>query len=342
MHLIEAEALPGLAPVVAAEIVRVFGARAGPAVVDETSVRCELRGALGDLLELRTAVAAYLVRTYDVPRPKALLGDQHLRALLAQIDDARQVAPFTSFRFGAAGRESSVFARLAAAVAHDSGLAHDADAGELLLRVRPAAAGWEVLARLSPRPLSARAWRVRDVPGALNATIAAAMVELAAPTPTDRVLNLMCGSGTLMIERAQRMAASRLVGVDTDVAVLDAARENLGAAAVVAPLVRADARSLPWAGAAFDVVLADPPYGHRMGSHAENDGLYPSLLAEAARVTRRGARLVLITHELRRFESVLRVTDQWRVSSELQVFQKGHHPKIWVLDRIGQAGGSSA
>ncbi|HUQ40102.1 MAG TPA: methyltransferase domain-containing protein [Acidimicrobiales bacterium] len=333
MHLLELEPLPGLADTVAAEVARVFADRAREVEVAESAVRIELRGDPRDVLDLRTAVAAYLVCSYAVPRPKALLGDQHLRSLLAQLEDARAVSSFTSFRFGAAGRESAVFARLASAVAGATGLAHDPDGGELLLRVRPATDGWEVLARLSPRPLSARAWRVRDVPGALNATIAAAMVEWSEPSPDDRVLNAMSGSATLLIERAARTRSSALVGVDLDAAILGDARANLAAAGTAASLVRADTAHLPFPDAAFDVVLADPPYGHRMGSHAGNESLYAALLSECARVTTPAARLVLVTHELKRFESVLRHGTAWEVAATHQVFQKGHHPKVWVLQK---------
>ena len=73
-----------------------------------------------------------------------------------------------------------------------------------MLRVRKADIrrdGWEVLIRLTPRPLSAREWRVCNMEGALNATIAAAMIEMTDPSARrPRVFNLMCGSGTLLIE----------------------------------------------------------------------------------------------------------------------------------------------
>src|SRR5581483_7823655 len=100
-------------------------------------------------------------------------------------------------RIDAAGADSPTFRRLAAELATRTGLADDPATGDLLLRIRPAAGGWEVACRLSPRPLSTRAWRVRDIPFALNATIAAAMVEMTEPRPQDRFANLLCGSGTL-------------------------------------------------------------------------------------------------------------------------------------------------
>ena len=342
--IVECEVLEGLAPFVEDEIVDRLGGRATVVGADATAVRVELARDLAAVLGLRTAVAAYLVATYPVPRPRGLLGHRHLTDLAARV---RQVialhAPgvFTSFRISAAGRESAIFGRLAAELAATTGLVHDPTAGDMLLRVRPApGGGWEVLLRLSPRPLSARPWRVRDLPGALNATLAAAMVELSGPRAADRVVNLACGSGTLLVERLLRAPAAATVGVDLDQRALDAANANVDAAGLTGrvELARLDATSTGLDVGGFDVVLADPPYGHRMGTHAGNEALYPALLAEAGRLAAPGARFVVITHELRRFAAAIAGNGRpaWEVEREVQVFQKGHHPKIWLLRRAPQ------
>ncbi len=72
---------------------------------------------LHELLRLRTIVAAYLVQHFPVPRPRALLGQQHFQTLLRQIETVRRLYPahiFTSFRVSAAGEDSSTFARIPA------------------------------------------------------------------------------------------------------------------------------------------------------------------------------------------------------------------------------------
>lgn len=265
---------------------------------------------------MRTAVAAYAVLDFDVPRPRALLGDEHVRRIAAVME----VPGASSFRISAAGRESAVFRRLAGELAQRTGLRFDPEAGDVLVRVRPS---WEVLVRLTPRPLSARRWRVRDVPGALNATIAAAMLRLAAPRAHERFLNLMCGSGTLL---AECPAVALAVGLDADPTVLAAAREN-----TAWPLVRGDVRRLPLR-AAFEVIAADLPYGERSGSHRENDALYRAFLEAAAQAAAPGARLAVITHDIRRFEAAL-AASPWHPRQTLRVYQKGYRPAIWLLGR---------
>ncbi len=86
------------------------------------------------------------------------------------------------------------------------------------------------------------------------------------------------------------------------------------------------------------MLLADLPYGHRMGSHQDNAALYPAVLAEAARVAAPGGVMVVVTHELRLFERCLREAGRWwSVEREVQVYQKGHHPVLYLLRRRPRA-----
>src|SRR5690606_22340605 len=106
--------------------------------------------------------ALYRELRFEVPRPKALLGDSASRRLAAALAAvARSSRPqMGTFRLAAAGADSSVFRRLAAALEASTSLREDRVDGELLVRVRlyrqGQLSGWEALVRLTPRPLSAR------------------------------------------------------------------------------------------------------------------------------------------------------------------------------------------
>src|SRR5215218_7167564 len=205
-HPMELLFLPGLAEVVEAEVhERLRGAeRLRPVPGRSDSLRFELRGPWERLGELRTVVAAFAVLTFGVPRPRSLTSGEYLPEIVRTVQAVRELGPRpASFRFDAAGVRSAGFRRLAEELARATGLPHDQDDGDLVLRFRRAAErpdGWDVLVRLSTRPLSDRPWRVRNFPGAANATVAAAMARLTRPRPSDRVANLMAGSGTLLIE----------------------------------------------------------------------------------------------------------------------------------------------
>ncbi|MDE0610875.1 MAG: methyltransferase domain-containing protein [Anaerolineaceae bacterium] len=342
-QLCEAEVVAGLKEQAASELRTRFGSDVRllrKARTDELPFH--FHGELAALGAIGKSNVINVVQHFDIPRPAAFLGHQHLTRLLRQIDVVRSLqesGSFRSFRISAAGRDSAVMQRLKEAIARQTGLVYDDREGDLLLRIRKADLhrnGWELLTRLTPRPLSARAWRVCNLPGALNATIAAAMVEMTHPQPDDRFFNLMCGSGTLLVERLLRAPLLAAAGCDTDPHALRCAADNLRAsgAAEQAQLFPMDATQLQLPDAGIDVLCADLPWGQLLGSHENNLTLYPLVLAEAARVAAPGARAVFITHEIRLMERVLRdCADRWTIQREVRVFQGGLHPRIYLLAR---------
>ncbi len=142
--------------------------------------------------------------------------------------------------------------------------------------------------RLSPESLHRRA-RVRHGPASLNPTVAHAMCRLTDPRAGEVFVDPMCGTGTLLIERARFAHGALLIGGDLFDEPLDAARENLRAADTAAALVRWDARRLPLQDACVDEIACNMPWGRRVGSHRVNRHLYPGFMREVARVLRPGA-----------------------------------------------------
>lgn len=343
-YLCEAEVVTGLKSFAIDELRTRFGERVK--IYDKAKpeeILFHYEGDLSALLTLTKIVAVYLVYHYPIPRPLALLGHQHFQNMLKQISTVRAMHPdgtFHNFRIGAAGSTSSVFTRIKGELQQATGLIPSEEEGELFLRVRKSdwqEEGWDVLVRLSPRPLSARAWRVCNWEGALNATIASAMIEMSQPRPDDRFFNLMCGSGTLLIERLLRAPADVIGGCDTDLIALRCAGDNLSAAkfADQVDLLEMDATNLQLPDECIDVICADLPWGQLVGSHESNLKLYPLILMEASRIAAPGARAVFITHEIKLMDKMLAdYAHQWTVKNTIRVFQGGLHPKIYVLEKL--------
>lgn len=106
-----------------------------------------------------------------------------------------------------------------------------------------------------------------QVNAAINARAVARAVELMAPAPGERVLDLFCGLGNFSLALARRGA--RVTGVEGDAALVERARDNarrngLEAEFHVANLFE-DCRGLPWARQEYDGLLLDPP---RAGAEA--------------------------------------------------------------------------
>lgn len=326
-----ADVVSGLEDLAAAELRRL-----GAASVAEGrgEVRFDHPEVARVLRRSRLASAVYLSLAFDVPRPKALLGDAAFRRLSGAVRQVAEAAGMRGFRLAAAGVDSPAFRRLAEALAASTGLAHEPDGGELLARFRRSGSGWEALLRLTPRPLSTRPWRVCNLPGGANATVAAAMADLAGAGGS--YLNLMCGSGTLLVERALAGPGGPLVGVDVSSEAVACARRNLAAAGVKGAELVVDDVARPGfrVPGAFDVVAADAPWGDAVGDHAANEALYRALLAAARRHLAPGGRFALLSHEVRLVERLLR-EGGWRTVAARRVEHGGHRPLLAVLECVG-------
>ena len=297
---------------------------------------------------LRSVTAVHMVAEFDVPRPRGLLGHENLQVFLRLLDEVRSLHPegtFVTVRISAAGADSAVFGRLREQVSSALGLTATEGPAQLQVAVRRppgGGPGWQVLVRTTPAPLTARAWRVRDYPGALNAAIASVMVRLSAPAAGGRFVNLCCGSGTLMIERLEANPAGLAVGIDRSPDALECAVDNLRAAGHYdnAHLVRGDVGAVPLPSASVDELAADLPYGMLAGGHGEIERVYDAAMGEATRLAAPQACFVAVTTRKRLFESLLRRhEEEWeRVRTiPLRVpYQSGYiEPTIYLLRRKG-------
>ncbi|WP_293911913.1 methyltransferase domain-containing protein [Deinococcus sp.] len=398
----ETEALDGLEAVAQEELKQVPGVR------DQRGSRFWFPGDPTRLTRLRGSVAVYRIKTFDVPRPKALLGHQQLGELSAFLLPVIAYGGHGSFRLSAAGRESSTMRRLAEELETSLGIPHLPDEGELLIRLRPTEnpnrqvvapppgqreeerrapsphgernsranyqgggrgaartgapprwlrdadpapteswdeeeqeaapeapfeEGWDVLARLTPRPLSARAWRACNMAGGLNATIAYAIFKLAGVREADRIFNPMSGSGTLLIERDLLGPSAALVGVDNDPAAVRCAQQNIQAAGRQIEVAEVDALNTGLPPRSFELIVADLPWGDAITVPGGNEALYTAFLREMHRLCSRQGRLVVLTHELKLFERLIAEQDRWHAHELFQVYSGGHHPKAYLLSR---------
>lgn len=101
-----------------------------------------------------------------------------------------------------------------------------------------------------------------QVNGPLNRLMVGQAATLLEPEPSDRVLDLFCGLGNFSLALARRAAA--VVGVEGDAALVARARDNASRNSVLnaafhAANLATPSQEGPWARAAYDLVLLDPP-----------------------------------------------------------------------------------
>jgi putative N6-adenine-specific DNA methylase len=188
----------------------------------------------------------------------------------------------------------------------------------------------------SGEPLFKRGWRQGAADAPLRENLAAGIIRLTGWRPEEPLLDPMCGGATLLVEAAamargrppgatrrfafenldafdaaawhsvqaeetkkERKPQLRIYGSDIDPRALNAARRNLAEAGVErwVTLERADILERP-APAASGVMVANPPYGERLGSAEELARFYPRL-GDALKKRFSGWRCYLFTADLR-------------------------------------------
>lgn len=132
---------------------------------------------------------------------------------------------------------------------------------------------------------------------ALRPSVAAAMVWLSQPQDNDVFLDPMCGSGTILLERAVSGRYELLLGGDNDGRAVETTLANFGPRHQPRRIEKWDARRLPLEDASVTRIACNLPWGRQIGEKAAMPRLYAELLPEFARVLAPGGRMVLLTSE---------------------------------------------
>lgn len=169
---------------------------------------------------------------------------------------------------------------------------------------------------------------LQRVPASTTPVVAALISDLARVEDGQLVWDPFCGAGTLLVEIA-RVAKPRLLASDIDRRALAAARANLSG--TPARIERRDARKAPVRSGSVDRVVANLPFGKRVGTRGETEALYPAFAAELGRVLAPGGRAVLLTEAKRLFRESLPAG--LRITDEVVVEIGGLLPTIFVVGR---------
>lgn len=317
------------------------------------------------LLEMRTVSQIFVAQSFSVNRPSGLLSPEHLRDIARTLSQCLKNNPHAkSFRLDAAGKNSTTMQRLADKLFVATGLQYDPEEGEILLRIRPTPGlpqpeplsqsdsrsrfkgenilnesyshSWEVLTRVSLLPLSARDWRVANYRGALDATVAAAICRSLGSGAKENFLNLMCGSATLLIERALLGPANQIIGVEISEEALRCAADNVAAARLNKriKLYQDDVLKVRLDESSFNSIVVNFPWGEALGKKSALPALYSMTLERVDELAATGAKLAILSQ---RDDLVLSlITDKlkgWRLIEQQQIFQGGFTPTLFILGK---------
>ena len=190
--------------------------------------------------------------------------------------------------------------------------------------------------RFVPLAWTRRFGRYERLPWSTNLIVAEVLVRLAKIRPGQRVVDPFCGTGTILRAAHRHEPAAHVAGVDHDRFALQLAARNArrdSSSAIQGPrLVVGRAEALPLRDLSVDRVVANLPFGKQVGSHRDNQRLYPAMLEELERVVVRDGRIVLLTEDKRLLRDAVQ-RSSFKVVRERLFRYNGATPTAYVLSR---------
>jgi tRNA (guanine6-N2)-methyltransferase len=193
-------------------------------------------------------------------------------------------------------------------------------------------------ATLGDLHLTRRHGQLERLPASTTPVLAATLVRLAKIPDGATVLDPFCGAGTNLVLAHVMTTPGVLLAGDHSGDAVRRTRQNAVHRRVPLHVVRADATRTPFEAGSVHRVIANLPFGKRVGSHGSNQALYPRFLRELDRVLAGDGRAVLLTEDKRLLVESVQRTRGLRVIKEVTFASGGAHPTAYVVVRSrGQA-----
>lgn len=175
-------------------------------------------------------------------------------------------------------------------------------------------------------------YRLEALPASMHPTTAASILRYAENYLSEnaRVLDVCCGSGTFLIEREKFLPCASLTGVDIAHNAIEIARKNARAAGSCAKFIVNDCLRFQ-ADRPYDELIANLPFGNRVGSHKDNVELYNGILDRLPYWVKKGGVAVLYTMEHTLLKRLLRDRPYLKLITEVRTEAGGLTPTVFVV-----------
>ncbi|MBP9821776.1 MAG: methyltransferase domain-containing protein [Candidatus Pacebacteria bacterium] len=295
--------LPGLKSVVLDEVTRYPELH----IIEQGDEEIYLEATLQfeTILNLKSIINVYLVKRDAKLNPHYLSNHKSILGNLIEIVLKDRNKLFKSFTLSCAGSDSKEVGEIQNFIATTYKLLPDEEA-DMKIYIGKSDDVWEIGVCLTPRPLSLREYKIANLKGALNPTIAYVMNTFCNLASAQSYLNICSGSGTLLIEAAQSGFAGKLFGFDIDGKHNALAVQNIKKAGFIKSiqLKTADILENPDLGT-FDCITSDLPFGMLVSKDEDLQKLYETFVRYCEKVLDPEGRLVVYTTEHELLDKIL-------------------------------------
>lgn len=201
---------------------------------------------------------------------------------------------------------------------------------ELRVEIRPS--GADMFIKLYTIEDNRFAYRIGALPASMHPSTASAILCYARDYLSEgaRVLDPCCGSGTFLIERGLFTPCASLTGVDIAHRAIAVARGNAAAANSIAKFIANDCLRLS-AERPYDELIANLPFGNRVGTHKENEHLYAAMLDKLPQWLVPGGVALLYTMEFTLLKRLIRERKNLKLITETRTDAGGLMPGIFLI-----------
>lgn len=254
--------------------------------------------AVPEIKHLRSVARAYVVMQGDKYHPAYISKHKSILGSLVEVVIKNNKKDFKSFKITCAGPESPEVRSISQYIQERYDLKEKKEAG-LKIHIIKLEDVWEIGIQVTPRPLSVRDYRVVNMSGAMDPTIAYAVNSFCNLEKLNSYLNVFSGSATLLIEAAWSFPnLEKLVGFDNNKKAISLAMQNIKKAGLVKriQLKEKNIFDKPDLGA-FDVITSDLPFGMSIAKNENLEDLYRCFIEYCQGALNDDGALVVYTSE---------------------------------------------
>ena len=183
--------------------------------------------------------------------------------------------------------------------------------------------------RLASKPLHRREYKQHNRPGSLKPPVASAMCRLADIKPDHKVLDAMCGAGTIPIEAALAFPCEQINGLDIDPDAVSTASKNQALAGTSVAFNQGDARKLPFEAQSMDRIITNLPWGRQIQPDESLRLFYRAVFEEFERVLINGGKMVLLTDQHQIMDELFLKHNRFTILEKIPISLYGSHPAIY-------------
>lgn len=269
---------------------------------------------------LKTVSRAYLVNRNDKYNPlyisnhKSVLGN-----LIKIVKEHYEEGTFKSFKINCAGSESKEVLEIKEYINFEFKVEEKEEA-DYKIYIAKIDEIWEVGIQITPRPFSLREYKVRNMSGAMDPTIAYSLNYLCDLEKYQTYLNIFSGSATLMIEAGLNYEnLEKIIGFDNNKECLSLSIQNIKKAGLIkkAQVKEFNIFDQPNLGN-YDVMTSDLPFGMLISKGEDLESLYKTFIEYCEKHLNVGGKLGVYTSQFKIFKKLI-TSSKFKLEKEVKI-----------------------